>query len=186
MSELHVVRLEAVASTPWRNGGGRTRELLAWPSPDDWTLRISVAEIERDGPFSAFPGVERWFAVLSGDGVRLGDPPRALSPGDPPHRFDGGEAPACRLIGGPTRDLNVMARRSRATASLRPWGRGEPWTGGDATWRGVFTRFAGSLRRDDAAEIALPAESLAWALCRGEDVWQVDMPAWAIDCRALR
>jgi environmental stress-induced protein Ves len=34
-------------------------------------LRISVAEITRDGPFSAFAGVQRWFAVLEGAGVML-------------------------------------------------------------------------------------------------------------------
>lgn len=66
-----MVGLDAVASTPWRNGGGATRELLAWPDPRDWAIRLSVAEVERDGPFSQFPGVRRWFAVLSGGGVRL-------------------------------------------------------------------------------------------------------------------
>ena len=33
---------------------------------DDWTLRISVADIDADGPFSPFPGITRWFAVLDG------------------------------------------------------------------------------------------------------------------------
>jgi environmental stress-induced protein Ves len=41
---------------PWKNGGGVTRELLAWPGGGDWQVRISVAEIEADGPFSSFPG----------------------------------------------------------------------------------------------------------------------------------
>ena len=52
-----LIRLNEVAPVPWRNGGGVTRELLAWPSPGDWALRISVAEVERDGPFSRYPGV---------------------------------------------------------------------------------------------------------------------------------
>ena len=47
----------------WRNGGGQTRELLAWPHGADWSVRISLADIEADGPFSPFPGVQRWFAV---------------------------------------------------------------------------------------------------------------------------
>ena len=67
-------RLVALADTPpvpWRNGGGLTRELLAWPDGGDWAVRVSVAEIEADGPFSTFPGVERWFAVLEGGGVAL-------------------------------------------------------------------------------------------------------------------
>jgi environmental stress-induced protein Ves len=36
-------------------------------------VRLSVADIERDGPFSAFAGLIRWFAVLSGAGVLLGN-----------------------------------------------------------------------------------------------------------------
>ena len=82
-------RLIALADTPpqpWRNGGGVTRELLAWPDGGDWRVRISVAEIEADGPFSAFPGVERWFAVLEGGGV-------ALTIAGTEHRCRAGDAP---------------------------------------------------------------------------------------------
>ena len=56
---------------PWRNGGGVTRELLAWPDPHDWLLRVSVADIHASGPFSKFPGVDRWFAVLAGGAVSI-------------------------------------------------------------------------------------------------------------------
>ena len=72
--QMNLVRCDALEPQPWRNGGGLTRELLAWPSRDDWALRISVADIRADGPFSAFPGVDRWFAVLEGDGVLLALP----------------------------------------------------------------------------------------------------------------
>ena len=69
------------APQPWRNGGGVTRELLCLPagSGNDWTLRISVADIDADGPFSPFPGVTRWFAVLDGAGVRLRFDDRTLA-----------------------------------------------------------------------------------------------------------
>ena len=60
-----------IAPQRWRNGGGWTRELLAWPDAAGWQVRLSVADVERDGPFSAFPGVQRWFAVLEGEGVEL-------------------------------------------------------------------------------------------------------------------
>ena len=44
----------------WRNGHGWTREVLRMPeAAEDWDWRLSIAEIERDAPFSAFPGVER-------------------------------------------------------------------------------------------------------------------------------
>ena len=65
MLPARLVPGERVAAR-WRNGGGRTRELLAWPDAADWKVRVSVADVESDGPFSAFPGVQRWFAVLEG------------------------------------------------------------------------------------------------------------------------
>jgi environmental stress-induced protein Ves len=110
------VGLDSVAATPWRNGGGVTRELLAWPSPADWTIRLSVADVERDGPFSSYPGVERWFAVLSGQGVRLrlGGKALELTARSEPFRFDGAVPVDCELLDGPTRDFNLMVRKGRA------------------------------------------------------------------------
>ncbi len=106
------IRADDVTPTPWRNGGGQTRELLAWPAGPDWTIRVSVADIERDGPFSAFPGVERWFAILEGRGVLLGltEGTRRVVVGDPPVRFNGAPPPTCALIEGPVRDFNLMVR----------------------------------------------------------------------------
>jgi uncharacterized protein len=111
------VLISNVAVQPWRNGGGVTREFLAWPDRDNWTVRISVADIMHDGPFSSYPGVERWFAVLAGNGVRLTLPegPRELTESSAPLRFDGGDAPACHLLNGPTRDFNLMIGKGRAS-----------------------------------------------------------------------
>src|SRR4051812_3988364 len=92
---VHAVRIDTddVPPSPWRNGGGVTRELLRVPVPDDagaaaggWLLRISLADIASDGPFSAFEGMDRWFAVVGGAGVRLAWPdgerdPDPRSPG---------------------------------------------------------------------------------------------------------
>ena len=43
MSTLHRVHLADCPATPWRNGGGTTRQLLAWPHGDDWRLRVDGA-----------------------------------------------------------------------------------------------------------------------------------------------
>ena len=97
----------------WRNGGGWTRELLAMPSAQDWHIRVSVADIESDGPFSAYPGVQRWFAVLAGTGVELtidGTMHRMTPSSNAPLCFDGTAATRCRLLDGATRDLNLMLR----------------------------------------------------------------------------
>lgn len=110
-----LIELAGCPAQPWRNGAGRTHELLAWPAGEDWTVRVSLAEIEREAPFSAFPGVERWFAVVEGAGVRLdfAGRPLEVTTATRPLRFAGEAAPGCTLIAGPTRDLNLMVRRSR-------------------------------------------------------------------------
>ena len=123
-------RLVALADTPpvpWRNGGGVTRELLAWPEGGDWRVRVSVAEIETDGPFSPFPGVERWFAVLEGGGVALtiaGVEHRCRA-GDAALSFPGDAPVDCRLLRGPSRDLNLMLRGGRG--AMQPVVDGEAW-----------------------------------------------------------
>jgi environmental stress-induced protein Ves len=106
----------------WRNGLGWTREILRWPErAEDWDWRLSIAEIEQDGPFSVFPGVERELVLLRGPGVRLrfddGETREAL----PPHgrvRFAGERAVQGELIDGPTHDFNLMWRRDRIEADL--------------------------------------------------------------------
>jgi uncharacterized protein len=165
-----LVDVAGAAPMPWRNGGGVTRELLRLPADgqgdtDDWTLRISVADIVSDGPFSAFAGVTRWFAVLEGPGVRLRWPHSAvhLHPGDSPLCFDGADAPACTLLGAPTRDLNVMARTSKARAmvDVASWRDRERWT---ASTRGMgfFALQPLRLHGPQDTPVDLPALSLCW------------------------
>ena len=112
----HLVSLAAAAPQPWRNGGGVTRELLAWPAPAEWQVRLSVADVQAAGPFSRFEGVERWFAVLEGEGVvlALAGVEHRLTRTDPPFRFDGGVPVHCTLPSGATRDFNLMAPPGRS------------------------------------------------------------------------
>lgn len=165
-TDWQLVPLDRVPPMPWRNGGGVTRELLAWPRADDWALRVSVADITRDGPFSAFAGVERWFAVLSGEGVRLGAPAVALGPDDAALRFDGGDAPACALRGGPTRDLNLMLRADRLRGAMTRVEGEHRWDGEPAALRAVFTRDGCALDVGGAV-VALPSMTLAWSDAEG-------------------
>lgn len=122
------VSLQATQPQPWRNGGGTTRELLAWPRGEDWQVRISVADVRAAGPFSRFAGIERWFAVLEGDGVVLRSPDAEvrLTQDSDPFRFDGELPIDCELVRGPTVDFNLMAlpgrallRRVRGTVEVR-------------------------------------------------------------------
>ena len=120
----HTVHLVDVPPSPWKNGGGTTRELLAWPSAQNWSWRMSVAEVESSGPFSAFEGVQRWFAVLAGAGVRLdmGQPPHqhshTVTASGAPLCFDGGSPAHCSLLGGATQDFNLMLRKGSAQGRM--------------------------------------------------------------------
>ena len=67
--------LRQIAPQPWKNGAGLTREIAvarnaATECGFDW--RLSVAEVARDAPFSAFPGVDRCIVLLRGAGLQLG------------------------------------------------------------------------------------------------------------------
>ena len=176
---LHCIRLADRAEQPWRNGGGTTRELLAWPAADDWTLRLSVARIERDGPFSAFPGVERHFVVLQGAGVRLAWPGAqwVLKRHDPPLRFDGAGAPHCALLDGATLDLNLMVTQAHGRGRLRPAPRGEAWTDA-ADWRGVYAEGGARLRRafvgGVAATAAIDTAALHWSAAAAGETWTIE------------
>jgi len=168
MNPIQIVRADAQPPQLWRNGGGQTRELLVWPAASaDWQLRISRADIAASGPFSAFTGVQRWFVVLSGNGVVLHMPTadshsldHHLLPGHAPLHFDGGLAPGSTLIDGPTQDLNLMVRGGAATVQTAE---------ADAAWScsyamgGLYTAVAGTWSQGDAS-IALPAHTLLWQM----------------------
>lgn len=124
---MSVLRREDVPATPWKNGMGRTRELAIQPAGADLTnflWRVSLAEVDRAAPFSAFPGVDRQIALLDGEGflMRFGDGrEHALLEPFVPFAFPGEAAVDAMLAGGPTRDFNLMLRRGSATGSIETW-----------------------------------------------------------------
>lgn len=104
------VLLANVAPTPWKNHRGTTQELLAWPSADDWRVRLSVASIEQSGEFSNFVGITRWFTVIDGQGVELavGDQKARVDANSGPLCFDGGTPCRSQLVDGKVHAFNVM------------------------------------------------------------------------------
>ena len=182
---MQTVVLADVPLQPWRNGGGVTQELLTWPprsSADagsvDWQCRVSVARIDRSGPFSAFPGVQRWFTVLSGEGVVLRFAKRRvmLGVGSEPLRFEGAAAPGCDLLDGPTQDLNLMLRSDCGHGSLVQAHVGQPWHN-HAQLRAVFTLHACSLRVDGLPIQALVAGTLAYTTDAAAQAWSIEPAA---------
>jgi uncharacterized protein len=120
---MNVRRIESIAPERWRNGGGITRAVAS--SGDDW--RVSIAEVECDGPYSRFEGIARISLVLRGEGVVLRDVHSndavMLKPFEAVE-YDGGAAWQATLIGGPVTVLNVMTRigayRARLQAIVDP------------------------------------------------------------------
>jgi hypothetical protein len=114
-----------LAATPWKNGGGTTREIVCWPPGaglDAFDWRASIATIAAPGPFSVFAGVRRTIVLLEGDGVRLraaGFLDHRLDAPHAPFAFDGDVAVDCELLGATSTDFNVMARRDRGVAEVR-------------------------------------------------------------------
>ncbi len=185
---MRIISLAQCAEQPWKNGGGSTRELLAWPSAQDWTLRLSVARIDREGPFSAYPGISRWFTVLSGDGVELGwqDRTAQLSPVTAPLHFDGADAPGCRLLGGVTEDLNLMLRQDHVHGSLQAAQAGQAWDA-PTGWRAVYTANPCTLLAGHTQD--LPEHSLAWDDQAAAGAWRLQasgpIQAWWISMQPV-
>ena len=108
---------------PWQNGGGYTTEIATHPSGSGFTSfawRVSVADVQQDGPFSLFAGVDRTLVLLSGAGMRLsgdGDP-LELRAAFEPISFSGDRPFHCNLVDGPVRDFNLMVRRGTARGSI--------------------------------------------------------------------
>ena len=117
---LEFFDLANVPATPWKNGGGSTRELVCWPPAtaaaggmDSFGWRVSVATIAAPGPFSAFAGVDRQIMLLGGDGVQLTSSgwQHTLAERWQPFAFSGDEAVDCTMLGGISTDFNLMLRR---------------------------------------------------------------------------
>ncbi len=121
MSEARVIPANEYRRTRWKNGQGWTREILRMPDSDDWTWRLSIAEIEQDAAFSSFPGIDRELILLQGNGLRLAFAEGEQVELEPPHgriRFAGEREVTGYLRDGPTHDFNLMWKRDVVDAEL--------------------------------------------------------------------
>ena len=106
---------------PWKNGLGVQYEIVCDGSlPDDWTWRLSTADITQDVPFSVFPGVNREFCVADGNGVVLtiNGVEHRCEPGSIT-KFRGDDVVFARLIDGPMKALNLMVRDGAGEKHLK-------------------------------------------------------------------
>ena len=156
-----------LAPRPWKNGAGLTRDIALSPASadanDDFDWRISVAEIERDAPFSAFPGVDRCIVLLQGAGMVLREASgawvRRLDRPLQPFDFAGEATLAARLIDGTSHDLNVMTRRARWRSKVGIARDQQAIAAADA---GLLLVCSGRWRVDDIEPSMLPTQALLW------------------------
>lgn len=104
-------------SMPWKNGGGVTRELYRIPHPQDaerFLLRLSMAQVSSNGPFSLFPEIDRTLMLLTGQGMKLffaDELEVVLDQPLSPLYFAGEDNIECKLLDGPIEDFNIMVDR---------------------------------------------------------------------------
>lgn len=119
--------LNDLPPTPWKNGGGITRELIRLPEGSDldsFMLRVSVADVDIDAPFSEFPGIDRTLLILQGAGLKLvekstGTTWETLGTCLSPVHFEGEKPLVGCLVDGSIRDFNLMVRRGAAKGDLQ-------------------------------------------------------------------
>ncbi|MEI8614003.1 HutD family protein [Shewanella sp. PP-He15 brown] len=137
--QAQLIRYQDCPSTPWKNSGGSTKQLLISPINAELTefdYRISIASISSNGPFSSFIGIDRQLVILEGDGVELSinshegtkqinglgagekisgntdtTEYKRLTPTDSPFCFAGETSITSQLLGSNVIDFNVMTKR---------------------------------------------------------------------------
>ena len=121
-----IIRAADCRRMKWKNGGGETAEIAVFPEGaalDDFDWRVSMARVETDGPFSAFPGVDRTLAILEGEGLVLrvaNQNPVELTGRSEPLSFPADAPTTARLIAGPITDCEGHGRRPHHTPRTRP------------------------------------------------------------------
>ena len=117
-----ILRSVDYVARPWKNGGGTTRDIAVSPSGaslDTFDWRLSLAQVDRDGPFSRFDNVDRTLVLLSG-AMTLHERDRRIDlVRNEPFAFAGERAIEATVAVGSTRDFNVMTRRARASHTAR-------------------------------------------------------------------
>ncbi len=174
---LHRFHVEDLPATPWKNGGGVTREIVCQPTGagiGDFDWRVSIAHIASDGPFSAFPGVDRVITLLSGGGVHLqstdGHVDHLLDKPLTPFAFKGeADINAC-LLDEDCYDFNVMTRRSTCSSvSLQIVRSACDWP---AASQGLFMAVQGHWQiKGNHDEHLAPQQGLWWS--DSSLVWQL-------------
>jgi environmental stress-induced protein Ves len=126
---MRILRAHGHRALPWKNGLGVARIIASQPPEagyDSLSWQVGTTSIEADCPFSSLPGLDRQFMLLDGKGVELhcraanGKPDLRQIIDRPlePFAFSGDWRTECRLLGGPVKVFNVLARREVVSARV--------------------------------------------------------------------
>ena len=123
-STYRLIKADQRTVVPWKNGGGTTTELAQGPakaSGQDWSWRISIANVEQSGPFSIFAGIDRISCVVDGNGMDLRYEDGSVVSLEPnqPVTYDGGATVIGKLRSTPIRNFNVMVDRRFFRSAMR-------------------------------------------------------------------
>jgi uncharacterized protein len=106
----------------WRNGQGVSWEIASFKreGASDYSWRFAKAQIDSDVPFSIYPGMDRIFMMIEGQGMDLefeGGKILYVHEKFVPHLFSCDVPLVCKLRGGPSLDLNLFTARGAFTST---------------------------------------------------------------------
>ena len=105
---------------PWANGRGTSFEIASDRNDaEEWTWRLAMAPVNEDGPFSRIECVNRFLAVVEGNGMLLSvDRKKLQCRPMQVVRFRGDAITDATLTDGPITDVNLMIRRKEADGEM--------------------------------------------------------------------
>ncbi len=116
---MRVIKADELVPATWKNGGGITREIASHSRRGSVHWRLSIADVDRGGPFSSFPGLSRILTVIEGHGMTLHTPDQNLNA--LPHQplaFAGDVPVAGHLNEGPVRNFNLIFDPTRISPTV--------------------------------------------------------------------
>ena len=119
---IRLIRQNDMVEGAWRNGMGVSWEIASRKEEGaaEFSWRFAKARIDRDVPFSIYPGVDRVFMQISGSGLDLefeGGQVLQVHESFVPHAFPCDVPLKCKLLDGPCFDLNLFTARGKYEAS---------------------------------------------------------------------
>ena len=129
-AEVTLLDPKTYQSTPWKNGKGKTQQILIEPShanfsEDPFVYRLSIAPILENGMLSRFPGYQRILTLLKGESLKLEHQLKDL--GTDSHYvkkneiyvYDGSLETEALLPDGPVQDLGMIFDPKKVSVTAR-------------------------------------------------------------------